>query len=101
MRTTFVPGWCVLLLGCASALLLSAQEPPAKKYSLKTMTAEEVDQAAAGEGRYDFDIAPEDGLIDSTGRAVPAADLPAYLKEKALSPTAFYFLWITPKSMPL
>jgi hypothetical protein len=90
-----------LALGALLSLSGFAQDPAAKKYNLRTMTAEEIDRASDVEGRYDFDIAAEDGVVDAKGRAVPAADLPAYLKENSLSPTAFYFLWITPRSMPL
>lgn len=90
-----------LVCGALASLSLFGQDPAAKKYNPRTMTAEEIDRAAAAEGRYDFDIAPEDGLIDAKGRAITAAELPGYLKDNSLVPSAFYFLWITPQSMPL
>lgn len=96
MKPIRLAGILILLL-----LGLCAQPPPAKKYDFKTMTVEEIDAAAAADGRYDFDIAPADGLIDNQGRTVTAAELPAYLRENALAPTAFYYLWITPLSRPL
>jgi hypothetical protein len=80
--TRYLLGFAVF----ASALL--GEEPPAKKYELKTMTPEQMEK----------DI---DGLIDATGRTIRAAELPAYLKARALPPDAAYFLWITPTSAPL
>lgn len=91
---------CLLCLAFFTAPLLG-EGPPTKKYELQTMTPEQMEQDIAGQKRYDFDLAPEDGLIDATGRTIRAADLPAYLKAQALSPDAAYFLWITPASAPL
>lgn len=90
----------LLCLALFTATLLG-DEPPAKKYELKTMTPEQMEKDLGGQQRYDFDLAPEDGLIDASGRTIRAAELPEYLKAQALSPDAAFFLWITPTSAPL
>ncbi len=80
---------------------LLGDDEPTKKYELRSMSPEQLDKDIAGQKRYDFDIAPEDGLIDSTGKTIRAAELPQYLKTHALAPDAAFFLWITPTSAPL
>ncbi|WP_438481721.1 hypothetical protein [Oleiharenicola lentus] len=79
---------------------LSAQTQPAKEYSLHTTEPDEIDRAALGHTRYDFRIDSKDGLVDSSGKAVAAANLGTYLKTREFKADAFYFLWITPTSAP-
>lgn len=88
------------LLACLAAPLLAQPAPVKPHYNLATMSPEEIDRAAAGQPRLDFDLVPG-GVVDAAGRTLTAADLPAYLREKAVNPAAFVFLWITPASPPL
>jgi hypothetical protein len=83
------------------ALSLSAQDRVAKEYNLRTMSPEEIDQAAIGHTRYDFRITAKGALTDSAGRTVSALELADYLKQQSLQADAFFFLWLTPTSAPM
>lgn len=93
---------CIRFLLSLAVAPLFADEPAAKPhYNLKSMTPEQIDREAAGKTRYDFEIAPEDGLVDASGRVVRADQLAAYLRQQKLDADAFFFLWIAENSAPL
>lgn len=88
----------VISLFALTLTLAAAQER--REYNLRTISPEDIDLAAAGHTRYDFQISSNGDLIPSTGKAIPRAKLADYLKQNALAPDAFYFLWITSVSAP-
>ena len=85
----------------ALAVTMFGAGQSAHKYDVVSMTPEQLEKKTAGQKRYDFDIAPDNGLIDSTGKAIHADELLKYLKAHALASGAAYYLWITPTSAPL
>lgn len=91
----------LLAFSVLALALVASGEPAQPHYNLATMTPEEVDRAVVGHPRYDFDLAPVDGVVDAAGKLVRAAALPDYLRAHAPAPDTFVFLWIRPDSPPL
>lgn len=91
----------LLALTALALSLVAFGEPTKPHYNLTSMTPEELDRAVVGQKRYDFDLAPIDGVIDAAGKLIRAAELPAYLAAEAVARDAFIFLWIRPDSAAL
>jgi hypothetical protein len=93
----------LFLAGLSSLALvtLAVGQPTPPHYNLTTMTPAEVDRAATGHPRFDFDLAPEDGVIDASGKLIRASELPEFLRTQAPAADTFIFLWIRPDSAPL
>lgn len=80
-----------------------AEETPKKPVygPVKSMSPEEFERTMGQQKKYEFELAPVDGLVDAAGAVIRADALPAYLKEHALEKDAYVMLWITAESPPL
>ncbi len=97
-RLWFVLGFLSLLLTA-----LGAEDVSRKPVygPVKPMSPEELERTMAGQQKYEFDLAPLDGLVDASGAVIRADALPGYLRDHALSADAYFVLWVTADSPAL
>lgn len=100
MRHSAMRGFCAIAAASASFVAWGAPgDQP--QYQAKSETPEQIAAEMANSRTYDFDIAPDGGLVDAKGIVVARAGIADYLKRNALDATGYAVLWITDQSPPL
>jgi len=92
-----------IIVAAALGLLLAcpAVGQQGTQYQTKAMTPAQIDAQMANAKKYEFELAPDGGLIDARMREIEPWDLAAYLKNNALDKGGYLILWVTGKSAPL
>src|ERR1051326_4768323 len=93
----------VSVLLCMSLASVRADDAGTKPVygPVKSMSPEELAATMGDQPKYEFELAPVDGLRDSAGAVIRAKDLPEYLKAPSLSKDAYFILWVAADSPPL